>query len=81
MLTAEPGVKYPRAVAGRRAGPPEDCGGIWGYQELCEILANPEHEEHASMVEWLGLDSATDFDPAAVDLDAVNEALKPKRRQ
>jgi pRiA4b ORF-3-like protein len=75
VLTAEPGVKYPRAVAGRRAGPPEDCGGIWGYQELCETLANPEHEEHASMVEWLGLDSAADFDPAAFDLDAVNKAL------
>ena len=80
VLTAEPGVKYPRAVAGRRAGPPEDCGGIWGYQELCETLADPEHEEHASMVEWLGLDSAADFDPAAFDLDAVNEALGSGRR-
>jgi hypothetical protein len=75
VLAAETGVRYPRAVAGRRAGPPEDCGGIWGYQELCETLANPEHEEHASMLEWLGLDSAADFDPAAFDLDAVNAAL------
>ena len=81
VLAADPGVKYPRAVAGRRAGPPEDCGGIWGYRELCETLANPEHEEHASMLEWLGLDSAADFDPAAFDLDAVNEALGSGRRQ
>jgi hypothetical protein len=33
------------------------------------------------MVEWLGLDSAAGFDPAAVDLDAVDEAHKPNRRQ
>jgi hypothetical protein len=80
VLAAEPGVKYPRAVAGRRAGPPEDCGGIWGYQDLCEILANPEHEEHQSRLEWLGLDSADEFDPAAFDLAAVNNALTSGRR-
>jgi hypothetical protein len=80
VLAAEPGVKYPRAVAGRRAGPPEDCGGIWGYQDLCEILANPEHEEHQSRLEWLGLDSADEFDPAAFDLAAVNNALISGRR-
>lgn len=79
VLAAEPGVKYPRVVAGRRAGPPEDCGGIWGYQDLCEILANPEHEEHRSRLEWLGLGSTDDFDPAAFDLDAVNKALSSGR--
>lgn len=84
VLVAEPGVDYPRVVAGRRAGPPEDCGGIWGYQNLLLVLADPEHEQHRFLVEWLGLDSADEFDPAAFDLDAVNRELgstgRPRRR-
>jgi hypothetical protein len=76
----EPEATYPRVVAGRRAGPPEDCGGMWGYLDLVEILADPDHEEHESRVEWLGLDSADEFDPAAFDLDAVNKALGSTRR-
>lgn len=72
---AEPDVGYPRCLTGRRAGPPEDCGGIWGYDALREILADPAHPEHDDRVEWLGLGSPHDFDPAAFDLDEVNRAL------
>jgi hypothetical protein len=75
VLPAEPGVAYPRCTAGRRASPPEDCGGIWGYAGLLEILADPGSEEHAERLEWLGLESATDFDPAEFDLAHVNKML------
>jgi Plasmid pRiA4b ORF-3-like protein len=75
VVTAEPGVTYPRCLAGRRACPPEDCGGIGGYEMLVEILADPEHDEHEEMLDWLGLDSADEFDPAAFDVAEVNEAL------
>jgi hypothetical protein len=68
-------VAYPRCLTGRRAGPPEDCGGVWGYQDLIEILADPTHDEHKERLEWLGLDSGGEFDPAAFDVDEVNEAL------
>jgi hypothetical protein len=71
----EPGVAYPRCLTGDRASPPEDCGGIWGYDDLIEILADPEHEEHQERLEWLGLDSAGRFDPAAFDLAQANKAL------
>ncbi|MER7584167.1 plasmid pRiA4b ORF-3 family protein [Kitasatospora sp. NPDC097691] len=72
---AEPGVTYPRCITGRRACPPEDCGGPWGYDDLIEILSDPSHEEHEERLEWLGLDSADQFDPAAFDLGEVNRAL------
>jgi hypothetical protein len=75
VIDAETGVGYPRCVAGRRAGPPEDCGGIWGYEHLVEVLADPTHGDHEERLEWLGLDSADQFDPDAFDLTAVNTAL------
>jgi hypothetical protein len=38
-------------------------------------LADPRHEEHADRLEWLGLGSAAQFDPAAFDVTEVNDAL------
>ena len=75
VLPAEPGVAYPRCTAGRRACPPEDCGGIWGYQDLLEILADPRHAGHAALLEWLGLGAAAELDPAHFDPGEVNESL------
>ncbi|HEX4099486.1 MAG TPA: plasmid pRiA4b ORF-3 family protein [Pseudonocardiaceae bacterium] len=72
---AKPGLAYPRCVTGRRACPPEDCGGIWGYEHLLEILADAGHDEHAERVQWLGLDSAGEFDPAFFSLEQANKQL------
>lgn len=58
-------------VAGRRSGPPEDCGGVWGYAELCEVLADPAHPEHQERLDWLG----GSFDPTAFDTAAINDEL------
>jgi hypothetical protein len=68
---APDGVPHAVCLAGRRAGPPEDCGGVWGYAELCEILADPNHPDHGERVEWLG----HPHDPAAFDKDAINTSL------
>ncbi len=71
---------YPRCVTGRRAGPPEDCGGIWGYADLVAILADPEHLEHSERLAWLGLASADDFDPAHFNVEEINRALSSLSR-
>lgn len=75
---------YPRCVGGRRKAPPEDCGGLWGYQELLEILDNPAHEEHQDRLEWLGIDRPDQHNPAHFDTNEVNDAfaaLRPNRRR
>lgn len=51
-------MRYPICVDGRSRCPPEDCGGAWGYALLRETLADPSDDEHAEMLNWLGLDSA-----------------------
>jgi Plasmid pRiA4b ORF-3-like protein len=70
-LPAEEGVRYPRCVDGQRAGPPEDCGGPWGYSEILEILQNPKHPDYKERKEWLG----RKYDPEACNLDAINREL------
>lgn len=68
--------KHAVCLAGKGACPPEDCGGVWGYEYLKIILADPEHEEHAGMKEWLGMDEDEDWDANYFNLEEVNEILK-----
>ena len=71
VLEPEPGAAYPRCTAGKRACPPEDCGGIWGYASFLEAIADPQHSEHDELLEWVG----GAFDPTLFDIAAVNAAL------
>lgn len=43
ICAGEPGLSYPRYIDGERNGPPEDCGGLPGFYELLEALADPAH--------------------------------------
>jgi len=79
ILERSPDVRYPRCTGGRRAAPPEDCGGVWGYEALLEILDDPHHPEHQERLEWLGLDDPADLDPAAFDPAGVTAALSRLR--
>ncbi|WP_026196912.1 plasmid pRiA4b ORF-3 family protein [Sciscionella marina] len=72
VATPGPGVRYPRCVAGEGACPPEDVGGVFGYPEFVDALADPRHAEHDERVEWWGSDR---FDPHHFDLAAADRAL------
>ena len=60
-----PGQLYPACVAGKRACPPENCGGIFGYAALLAILADPKHPDYKSQLDWLG----EGFDPGAFSVE------------
>ena len=72
VLPAEAGVKYPVCVKGRRACPPEDIGGMWGYYGLLEAIQDPNNPEYEDMLDWVG----GSFDPAEFDVDSVNRRLR-----
>ena len=74
---AEAETKYPRCTDGKRACPPEDVGGLWGYDEFLDALANPAHEEHEHYLDRSG----GEFDPEELSLDAVNQELRRLRSQ
>lgn len=61
----------PICITGKRACPPEDCGGRWGYRELLEIFHDPTHPEYAEIMSWL----PEDFDPEFFDKDFINHQL------
>jgi Plasmid pRiA4b ORF-3-like protein len=56
---------------GARAFPPEDSGGVPGYEDLLEILSDPTNPEYEEYRLWVG----EDFDPERFDLAATNERL------
>lgn len=58
----ESGTKYPICLDGRRAGPPEDVGGPWGYAEYLDALDDPRHERHEDFMEWSGPFDSETFD-------------------
>ena len=68
ILPIDSNIKYPVCIAGKMNCPPEDCGGVWGYSDLLEILKDPKHEDYEDSIEWLG----DEFDPNEFDLEEID---------
>lgn len=61
----------PRCLAGERACPPEDVGGVGGYVLLLEALRDPRHPEHKHLSQWAG----PSYDPELFSVQQANSAL------
>ena|SRR5579859_3353792 len=75
VVEEEPGAIYPRVLDGARSGPPEDCGGPFGYADLLEALIDPKHERFKEMREWAGLK----FNAEVFSAQKVNARLRRNR--
>ena len=71
VLPHEPRARYPVILDGRRACPPEDCGGASGYAHLLEVLAASDHPEHEDLREWVG----GKFNSERFDVGALNRVF------
>jgi len=65
-------LEVPICLEGQGACPPEDCGGVWGYAEMLEVLKNPSDPEYESWAEWL----PDNFNPNKFPKREVNSELK-----
>jgi len=77
IIPKKRGISYLVCTNGKRACPPEDCGGIWGYEELLKIIKDPTHEEYEEIMEWLG----GKFDPEYFEARKVRFDDPDSRRQ
>ena len=75
ILPLEAGRQYPVCVKGRRACPPEDVGGMWGYGEFLEAIRDADHPRHEEYLVWAG----GELDPDEFDLEETNEILSGLR--
>jgi hypothetical protein len=64
-------LRHAVCITGKRACPPEDCGGVWGYEHLLEALKDPNHPDHGDLLDWVGVE----LDPEEFEVDEVNEYL------
>ncbi len=76
ILPRQKGVRYPVCVTGKRACPPEDVGGPWGYEDFLRAIRDPFHSEHEEYLTWIG----GEFDPEAFDLEEINAQLRTMGR-
>jgi Plasmid pRiA4b ORF-3-like protein len=79
----ERGAAYPRCLGGERRCPPEDCGGVPGYQSILSALRSPSHPERSDWLESVGPNfDAESFDVAQTDARLREEhAARPRRRK
>ena len=66
----------PACIGGHGACPPEDCGGVSGYRELREALADPGSPDHEELAEWASRLIALPLDAHAFDVEAANDAVR-----
>jgi len=67
ILPRKKDIKYPICIKGKRACPPEDSGGVWGYTDKLKIIKDQKHELHKDIVEWMG----DDFDPDEFNIEDI----------
>src|SRR4030042_1523573 len=72
ILLGQEHLRTPICLKGKRACPPEDVGGVWGYENFLKAIHDPKHEEHDDFLTWIG----GEFDPEAFDLEEVNDRLQ-----
>lgn len=75
IAAAEPDEGVPMILDGARAGPPEDAGGVSGYERLLAALADPDDPEHEEMKAWAALWGGAPYDPDRFDPWLANHTL------
>lgn len=71
VFTADPATDYPKFVDGERRAPPEDVGGLPGFEEFLDAMAKPRHPERKSLLQWYG----RPFNPEDISADVIHARM------
>lgn len=77
IADADPAAEYPRYIDGAGRAPPEDVGGIPGFELFLNAIADPKHEQHRELKRWHG----RPFDPEQPDVDEIQTRMKKLARR
>lgn len=72
VVDADVAAHYPRFIEGERRAPPEDVGGVSGFEEFLEAIAKPRHPQHRSVLQWYG----KPFDPLDIGIDDITARME-----
>jgi hypothetical protein len=68
VLPYDKNTRLPQFLEGKRATPPEDVGGEYGYSQFLEVIKDLKDPDHESYLIWAG----GSFDPELVDVKKIN---------
>lgn len=74
---ADTAVEYPRFIEGQHRAPPEDVGGLPGFELFIEAIADPDHEDHGHLMRWSG----GTFNPDALDVTEIHKRIAKLARR
>jgi hypothetical protein len=77
VTDADPAFQYPRFVDGERRAPPEDVGGLPGFEDFLKAMAKPRHPQHQEVVDWYG----GPFDPSDIGTNIIRERIAKLARR
>ena len=72
LVTLDVTPRFAACVGGARARPPEDVGGVSGYEGFLRIMADPADPEYSDTKRWCG----NHFDPSWFDLDLTDKDVR-----
>jgi hypothetical protein len=73
ILPYDPAIRLPVCIEGECACPPDDVGGLPGYENFLEAMEDPSHPEHTALSEWIG---GMGWDAEHFDLVEANDLLR-----
>ncbi|MDZ4669919.1 MAG: plasmid pRiA4b ORF-3 family protein [Phototrophicales bacterium] len=76
ILPSDPNQILPLCVKGKRSGPVEDVGGVWGYMHFVEAINDPNHPAYADLRDWYYGDNVQQYDAEAFDMNEVNTTFR-----
>ena len=77
VTDADPAVEYPRFLDGDWRAPPEDVGGLPGFEDFLIAMSKPRHAQHRKVVDWYG----GRFEPNDIGVDTINERIAKLARR